>query len=74
MPLATASRAPWSARIEPAAPLNVKWYQLNAGARRIEIPAVRRAMVNSSREAIAVASMGVVCSAGPSGVVEDQVR
>ena len=64
MPLATARRNALSARIEPGAPLNVKWYQLGLGARRIAMPAVLRAMVNSSSEATPVASSALFCSAG----------
>ena len=64
MPLAMASRSAGSARIEPGAPLKVKWYQLAPGARRIAMPGVLRAIVSSSREASPVASMVLFCSAG----------
>ena len=64
MPLAIAIRSAGSARIEPGAPLNVRWYQLAEGARRIAMPGVRRAMVSSSRDATPVASSALFCSAG----------
>ena len=64
MPLDTASRSALSARIEPGAPLNVKWDHEGAGARRIEIPFVRCAMVSWSTVPTPDASMVLFCSAG----------
>ena len=53
-----------SARIDPGAPLNVKWYQDRPGARRIAMPAVRRAICISSSVARPVASIVLFCRAG----------
>jgi len=75
MPLGDgAPAAPDLQGLTPLAPLNVKWYQERPGARRMLIPAVRRAISISSSVARPDASIALFCSAGtPRGVVEDEV-
>ena len=73
MPLQIASRSVSSARIDPGAPLKVKWYQLGAGARRIAIPGVRCAVTMSSSVPTPAASMRCSAGRGWGGVVEHQV-